>query len=125
MKCSCGSNKLLGDCCGLFVSGKKVISTAEELMRSRYVAFHFQNEAYLLATWYAPTRPTEINFDPMLIWQGLEIVDVVDGGLDDIKGVVEFKARYEVDGQPGLIYERSRFVKTDGRWFYVNGDLLS
>ncbi len=35
---------------------------------------------------------------------------------------VEFVARYRVDGRAVRMHERSRFVREDGRWFYVAGD---
>jgi SEC-C motif-containing protein len=36
--------------------------------------------------------------------------------------VVEFVARYRVDGRAVRLHERSRFVHEDGLWFYVDGD---
>ena len=35
---------------------------------------------------------------------------------------VEFVARYRVDGRAVRLHERSRFVREDGRWFYVDGE---
>jgi SEC-C motif-containing protein len=35
---------------------------------------------------------------------------------------VEFVARFKVGGQPAVrLHEVSRFVREDGRWFYVDG----
>jgi SEC-C motif-containing protein len=36
---------------------------------------------------------------------------------------VEFVARYRVQGRGGRLHERSRFVREDGRWLYVDGDI--
>ena len=38
--------------------------------------------------------------------------------------VVEFVARFRVGGKAVRQHERSRFVREDGRWFYVDGDEL-
>jgi SEC-C motif-containing protein len=51
-------------------------------------------------------------------------VDTVAGGVDDDEGIVEFRATYrEPGGGVGVQHERSRFVREDGRWFYVDGDV--
>jgi SEC-C motif-containing protein len=48
--CPCGSGKTYRDCCQLYHAQKGGAETAEDLMRSRYSAYVFGNEAYLLAT---------------------------------------------------------------------------
>jgi Uncharacterized protein conserved in bacteria len=35
---------------------------------------------------------------------------------------VEFVARFRIAGRAVRLHERSRFVREDGRWFYVDGD---
>jgi SEC-C motif-containing protein len=40
------------------------------------------------------------------------------------KGEVEFVARSRVAGKGQRLHERSRFVREDGRWWYVDGDML-
>jgi SEC-C motif-containing protein len=37
---------------------------------------------------------------------------------------VEFVARFRVGGKAVRQHELSRFVREDGRWFYVDGDEL-
>lgn len=100
-------------------------STAEELMRSRFVAFKSADAAWLLRTWHPSTRPDDLDLGDNPRWRGLQIVDVVDGGADAESGVVEFRATYlQDDGELGILHERSRFVREGGRWYYVDGDLL-
>lgn len=82
-------------------------------MRSRYSAFAVGNSDHLFRTWHPRTRPTE-QIETRQGWLGLEIVDVVAGGVDDDAGIVEFIARYE----GGQMRERSRFTKRGGRWLY-------
>jgi SEC-C motif-containing protein len=39
--------------------------------------------------------------------------------------MVEFRAHHLVDGVAGAQHERSRFVREDGRWVYVDGVSLA
>jgi uncharacterized protein YchJ len=57
-------------------------------------------------------------------WHGLEIVATEAGGPDDETGTVEFIARYSAKGAPVAHHERSTFKKIDGRWFYMDGDMV-
>ena len=59
-------------------------------------------------------------------WRGLQIVDVVDGRPDQLADVVEFRATYLAGaGEVGVLHERSRFVRENGRWYYLDGRDLS
>jgi SEC-C motif-containing protein len=110
------------DCCGRFVDhfSDSPAPDAEHLMRSRYSAFVSERSDYLLATWHSSTRPETLDFDANSKWLGLEVrehkVTVAE------TAEVEFVARYRVDGRAVRLHERSRFVREDGRWFYVDGD---
>ena len=97
--------------------------TAEALMRSRFDAFRRGDRDWLLATWHPSTRPDDLDLSDNPRWRGLQILDTVDGGADDTTGVVEFRASYIADGELGILQERSRFVREDGRWLYVDGDV--
>jgi SEC-C motif-containing protein len=50
----------------------------------------------------------------------LEVREHIVTGVDSAE--VEFVARYRVDGCAVRLHERSRFVREDGRWFYVDGE---
>jgi SEC-C motif domain protein len=122
--CICGSGIEYNQCCGLFHSGDKLPTTAEALMRSRFTAYALDKTQYVQDTWDASTRPkpekthfVEENID----WQSLEIIDTKKGGINDNKGVVEFKAYYLNNGEAYMLHEISRFAKTNGRWFYLGG----
>jgi SEC-C motif-containing protein len=56
-------------------------------------------------------------------WLGLQVRRVEAGGTDDRHGIVEFVARYKVDGRAHRLHETSRFVREDGQWFYVDAML--
>lgn len=99
----------------------ETFDTAEELMRSRYAAFVRRDEEHLLRTWHEATRPPRVEFDPALTWTGLDVDRAEeDGG----RAVVEFRAHFERDGQPGVLHEISRFIRTRDGWQYVRGRLV-
>ncbi|MEI5585500.1 MULTISPECIES: YchJ family protein [unclassified Agromyces] len=117
--CPCRSGAPFGDCCRPYLAGESLAPTAVQLMRSRYTAFAVRDAAYLLATWHPSTRPRTLEPDPAIRWRSLEIVRTERGGPLDREGVVEFVARYDVDGERGAQREVSRFVRDD-RWRYVD-----
>lgn len=89
-------------------------------MRSRYSAFVLARAEYLLATWHSSTRPASLDFDAGAKWLGLDVREHKVTGGDAAE--VEFVARYRVAGAAVRLHERSRFMREDGRWFYVDGD---
>lgn len=92
-------------------------------MRSRYTAYVLADENYLLDTWHASTRPARLGLaDAASVnWLGLQVLRVEGGGPGDSDGVVEFVARYKPAGRAERLHETSRFVREDGRWFYLDG----
>ncbi|WP_418275551.1 YchJ family protein [Isoptericola jiangsuensis] len=122
-RCPCLSGLPYGECCGPLHRGVRAAPTAEALMRSRYSAFVVLDADYLLASWHASTRPPSLELDAGQRWLRLEILAVDGGGPFDSVGTVEFAAHFRADGQRGQLLEVSRFVREDGRWFYVDGDV--
>ncbi len=126
--CPCGRLDKKGravayaDCCGRFVAHFETLPApdAEHLMRSRYSAFVLENAAYLQATWQAGQRPETLDFEPGARWLGLSVKDFRTTGEDSAE--VEFVARYRIAGRAVRLHERSRFVREDGRWYYLDGD---
>src|SRR5688500_20250134 len=90
-------------------------------MRSRYTAFVVGDARHLAASWHPGTRPDDLALDPALRWTGLEIVQAHDGGPDDARGTVEFRATWRRGSERGELHERSRFVRRSGSWWYVDG----
>lgn len=116
--CPCGGASY-AQCCGRFIDKGEVPQTAEQLMRSRYTAYVLRNVAYLKATWHSTTRPADdLAQDDGTKWLGLEVRKHVPDG---DKATVEFVARYKVGGRAHRLHEVSRFVREDGKWFYVDG----
>lgn len=118
--CPCGLPAPYRNCCGRLHRGEAAATTAEQLMRSRYSAFVARDEAYLLRSWAAATRPPSVDFDPGLHWQRLEVLDSTEGGPFHSEGTVTFRAHFEDQGTPGVMGERSSFVRENGAWVYLD-----
>lgn len=120
--CPCGRPRSYSDCCEPLHHGTPA-SDAEALMRSRYSAFVLGLADYLRATWHASTRPASLDLDeePRPKWLGLEVKRQQATGPDS--AVVEFVARCRVGGRGQRMHEVSRFVREEGRWYYVDGDV--
>ena len=116
--CPCGGARY-ESCCGRFIDIGETPQTAEQLMRSRYSAYVLRNEPYLKATWHPSTRPSEaVAQDDDTKWLGLDVKKHVPAGNE---ATVEFVARYKIGGRAHRLHEVSRFVREDGKWFYVDG----
>ena len=116
-----------GQCCGRWLEAGPqngpFAPDAQQLMRSRYTAFVLEREAYLLATWHPGHRPPHIEFDLGVKWLGLEVRDCCSTGADTAE--VEFVARHKPNRGPAIrLHERSRFVRNDDRWLYLDGTQL-
>lgn len=136
-QCMCGSQRRYVDCCGPYLGREKTAPTAEALMRSRYSAFCQGDIDYLIATHRSVSRNPSDRTDLLKSikstrWVNLLIVSTQKGQATDQTGTVEFVAAYRpapwlasAAADPiAQLHERSRFVQTDGRWFYTGGDIL-
>ncbi len=120
--CPCGRSARYDACCGPLHRGAAA-PNAEALMRSRYSAYVRGLADYLLATWHASTRPAALDLaeEPRPKWLGLEVKRHQVTGADS--AIVEFVARCRIAGRGQRLHETSRFVREDGRWYYVDGDV--
>lgn len=125
-KCHCDSSRLFASCCGLYIDGGRKPETAEQLMRSRYSAYVLEREDYLLRTWHEATRPTALPWQDAapVKWLRLKILRTEAGGTHDREGVVEFVARYLINGKAERLHEVSRFQREGGQWLYVDGQIV-
>ncbi len=119
-----GGNRNYADCCGRYLDDDEIAPTAEALMRSRYSAYALGREDYLLETWHRSTRPASLALasQPLRKWLGLEVRRHEQ--IEPNDAVVEFVARYKVDGRAHRLHEISRFVREAGQWFYTDGDIV-
>jgi SEC-C motif-containing protein len=116
--CPCGGGDY-AQCCKPFHDGMAA-PTAEALMRSRYSAYVLGLMDYVEATWHASTRPSrgELTHDASIKWLGLDVKKQVS---TQDEATVEFVARSKSAGRAHRLHEISRFVREDGRWFYIDG----
>ncbi|MDP2367475.1 YchJ family protein [Rhodoferax sp.] len=128
LRCPCGQTDARGkaltlaQCCARFITPDlgTPAPDAPSLMRSRYSAFVLQDVHYLLATWHASSRPPELMLEPGVKWLGLELRQ--QQVIDATHAEVEFVARQrDASGRAHRLHEHSRFVREQGRWFYVDG----
>jgi len=78
---------------------------------------------HLHRTWHPSTRPAALDrADEPVRWLGLNVLRVEAGGAGDARGTVVFVARYKIGGRAYRLRESSRFVREDGRWFYLDAD---
>ncbi len=129
MKCPCGSNKDLELCCQTIIDGQVADASAEQLMRSRYTAYAQKNCAYIFNTYAKCKQPdnplSEIqDWAKQCQWLKLEIIKPSQSRADNNQyQFVEFKASYLTNHEVWQMHECSRFVKEDGNWRYLDGDI--
>lgn len=125
--CPCGSGRPYADCCGALHrrfadAGVLTAPSAEALMRSRYSAFVLGDLAYLQASWHASMRPAELAPNETgLKWLGLDVRQHLSQDADH--ATVEFIARSKLGGRAHRLHEISRFVREEGVWYYLDGEL--
>ena len=129
--CPCGSSKKYKKCCKIFHDQISLPKTALELMKSRYSAFAFANANYIILTTHEknPDFTTDLkswkedilDFSENTKFEKLDILDFKDG---EIESFVTFKVTLW-QGQKDISFvERSRFLKVDKKWLYVNGKFI-
>lgn len=124
-QCPCGSTAPYNSCCGPFHSCQKKAETAEELMRSRYSAYVLRETAYILNTWHPSTRPASLAPAETVDWKKLTILKKESGDENSSRGLVEFKAISTANQKMILLHEASQFIKDEGEWYYVDGEILT
>ena len=125
--CPCGSNIDFAQCCQQYIDGKQPADTPEKLMRSRYSAYVLKRLDYLLATWHPDCQAHHYadNLQESFShthWLALRIIESAPGRIAD-EGFVEFSAKYQENNHPRahLLHERSRFLRINQQWYYVDG----
>lgn len=125
--CPCGSKINYALCCQPFHQYERDPETAEALMRSRYSAYTKANIAYIKHTMRGKPL-NDFNEHDAIIWAksvkwlGLKIKNTKQAS--KALSYVEFIARFIEGGQHRTLHEISEFHFTDGKWFYVDGELL-
>jgi len=127
-KCPCGSNIKYKKCCQVFHKGK-IANTALELMKSRYSAYVIKDVKYIINT-------TDVNNPDFTLetiswandieefctnseFRSLDILEYIE---DDNISYVKFYVNLYIQGQDQSFTEKSKFVKINNKWLYVNGE---
>ena len=123
--CPCGSALEYSLCCQRYLTGEQVAPDPASLMRSRYAAFVMRDADYLVKTWHPSCHATDFRQEiesgfANTQWSGLTQYETATGK-DENEGFVSFVARFKEKGKTGAIIERSRFLKENGQWYYIDG----
>jgi SEC-C motif-containing protein len=123
--CPCGSEKNLTQCCLPIIQGSRQATTAEELLRARYVAFTQGAIDFILASHHSRTRG-EVKRDEIEDWSknsewlGLKIVQSQAGQATDQTGEIVFSASYRSNGKTEEHWEKSFFEKEKDGWKFLD-----
>ena len=124
--CPCASKLSFERCCEPFLAGKAFPETPEKLMRSRFTAYAMGRTAYLCATTAAEERAKIDVAELDRYCKAVKCISLkvlsTEGGPEDATGVVVFHAKLLVNGKRMLHWEKSRFVREEGHWVYVDGE---
>ena len=127
-KCPCQSGKEYDQCCGPIIAGETAAPSPEALMRARYSAHAKAAPKFLIDSLHESIRGNEKETDQEkyeqiqgdVSWDGLEIIESSEDG---DKGYVDFIARYSIHNYPQSHREKAVFIKEDGRWYYLDGEV--
>jgi SEC-C motif domain protein len=123
--CPCHSGKLYSACCEPYHHGT-IPENALVLMRSRYAAYALGLVDYIIDTTHfsdpskAPPigqwRQSILGFSTSTDFLGLKIHSHTEGRSE---AIVKFTAVLKQGDRDSSFTEKSRFVKENGRWLYV------
>ncbi len=120
--CFCNSQNTYEDCCQRIHLDPNSAENAEQLMRARYSAFALHLVDFIYNSFHPSTRRFQKKFEieqwsKENQWTNLEIIKSTEN-------TVEFKAYYlDPFGEKRIHHEKSRFQKTQGSWYYVDGKI--
>ncbi|WP_162473592.1 YchJ family protein [Vibrio coralliilyticus] len=122
--CPCGTEKSYSECCEPIHLDHSKAATPEKLMRSRYSAHVKHLVDYVVDTYHPSCNATEqregIQQSIESDWCKLEVINT-EAGSDKDEGFVTFKAYFKEDNVQHCLEERSRFVRENGLWYYIDG----
>ncbi len=129
--CPCGSLKKYKKCCKIFNYDIKNPSNALKLMKSRFSAFAFLKSDYIIKTTHKNNSDFSTNisswkadielFSKNTIFEKLDILDFTD---NEFESFVTFKASLFQNEEDVSFIEKSRFLKNNNIWLYVDGEFL-
>ena len=130
--CPCGSLIKYKKCCKPFHEDIKTPINALELMKSRYCAYAIEKSEYIISTTHQKNRDFNtdtkvwnndiLDFSRNTKFEKLEILEFIDGQTESF---VTFKANITQNKQDVSFVEKSRFVKENGKWQYIDGEFIN
>lgn len=127
LPCLCNSKKKYKKCCKIYHNGAAA-KNAELLMRSRFTAFAINDSNYIIKTTHPLNKDYSKDikkwkedielFTSNTIFHKLEIIDSI---LEENESFVTFKASIEQNNEDMSFIEKSRFLKVNSKWLYVDG----
>ena len=129
MKCPCCSNKKYTLCCGPYHQGR-LPPNALSLMRSRYSAYALDIPKYIVDTTHHKNPHYQKDTKAWIIdissfakqhkFSELEVVSFEEKGR---RATVIFIAYLKQGSEQVTLKEKSLFIKEDGQWLYLNGQV--
>lgn len=130
--CLCKSGKKYKKCCKIFHNNIANPKNALELMRSRYCAFALNLSEYIIKTshkenqdytndilnWKKDIEEFSLNTE----FRNLEILDFQEYKFESF---VTFKATIFQNKEDVSFIEKSRFLKENNIWLYIDGEFLN
>ena len=121
--CPCGSHLDYADCCQPVHNSHKNAKRPEQLMRARFAAHKLNLVDFVISTYHTSCQAEEqrdgITESVALDWTKLEVLDAPATETDE--GFVEFKAYLQEGMTEQCMHERSRFVRENNLWYYIDG----
>ena len=125
--CPCGSGRRTKACCGPVIAGAPA-QTPDALMRSRYTAYATGAAGHIMRT-TAPESPHHVadaarwrrEIEAWCRAVRFDGLAVLSSQTDGDRGEVVFFATLTAATGDVSFGERSRFVRREGRWLYVDG----
>ena len=130
--CPCGSLIKYKKCCKPFHEDIKTPINALELMKSRYCEYAIEKSEYIISTTHQKNRDFNtdtkvwnndiLDFSRNTKFEKLEILEFIDGQTESF---VTFKANITQNKQDVSFIEKSRFIKENGKWQYIDGEFIN
>lgn len=121
--CYCGNKKQYKNCCKPIHDAHKNALTAEQLMRARFSAYATGLTDFIINTYHPSCHAEDdrAGIEQAMHNQWTKLV-VLRHEPGETESFVEYKAYFVEDGQSYRLEERSRFVKENGLWYYIDGE---
>ncbi|MGL4830445.1 MAG: YchJ family protein [Vibrio sp.] len=125
MSCYCGNSHPYSQCCEPIHNNPCNAEVPEQLMRARFSAHVLKNVEFVIETYHPSCHANHereaISESVHSHWLRLEVISTRMGETND-EGFVHFKAFLEQNDGEYCLEERSRFVREEGSWYYIDGE---